>query len=253
VKHSDTNLATAADHHLELIPSPKRVRVMLGGVFIADSRRVLLLRERGSIPVYYFHETDLRAVLEPSPLQGHCPRKGALHYWHVTGGGVRRENGAWGCPEATIDGQSLAAYVAFDWNAMDAWFEEDEEVFFHPRDPFARIDVLQGSQHVQITLGGMTVAESRRPLLLFETGLPTRYYLPKPDVRMELLVPSDTRTHCPYKGEARYYSIKTGDTTTEDLFWYYPFPTLAMARIAGLLSFLPEKAGQVLIDGNPLL
>jgi uncharacterized protein (DUF427 family) len=165
---------------------------------------------------------------------------------------VSRENAAWRCPEAIIQGRSLADYVAFDWNAMDGWFEEDEEVFVHPRDPYTRIDVLQGSQRVQVVCLGIMVADSRRPQLLFETGLPTRYYLPMPDVRMDLLLPSETRTQCPYKGQAHYYHLNNGNAVVEDLFWSYRFPTLAMARIAGMLSFLPERAESVSIDGEIL-
>jgi uncharacterized protein (DUF427 family) len=222
-------------------------------MIIADSRRVLLLREPGRMPVYYFPRSDvLSDIFRPSQRQEVCPHKGPIRYQHLDAGGVSRENAAWRCPEAIIQGRSLADYLAFDWNAMDGWFEEDEEVFVHPRDPYTRIDVLQGSQRVQIVGLGVMVADSRRPLLLFETGLPPRYYLPMTDVRMDLLLPSDTRTQCPYKGRAHYYHLNNGNTQVEDLFWSYRFPTLAMARIAGMLSFLPERAEAVSIDGEDL-
>lgn len=132
---------------------------------------------------------------------------------------------------------------------MDAWFEEDQEVFVHPRDPRKRVDIAASSAHVRVTLDGEMVAESRRPLLLFETGLATRYYLPRVDVRQELLVPSDRLSYCPYKGEARYYSIRLGTTTIEEAIWYYRYPTMEVAPVAGLLCFYQERIA-VEIDGN---
>jgi uncharacterized protein (DUF427 family) len=236
----------------ELVCSPKRVRVWLGGCCIADSRRVMLLREPGRSPVYYFPESAIRAsVLQASPLTRHCPRKGRISYRHVACGETRRENAAWNCPEVCRDGISLSGHIAFDWDAMDAWYEEDEQVFVHARDPFTRIDVLQGSRHVQVMHRGVRIADSRRPVLLFETGLPTRFYLPGPDVRLDLLIPSDTLTRCPYKGEARYYSMRAGGTVAPDLFWTYPCPAAEVAKIAGLLAFAGEQVDQLRVDGEP--
>ena len=102
--------------------------------------------------------------------------------------------------------------MRFDWDAMDGWFEEDEEIFTHPRSPYTRVDILDSSRHVRVIVEGVTVAESSGPKLLFETDLPTRFYLPKVDVHMDLLVPTDTDSHCPYKGTARYWSVRVGDT-----------------------------------------
>ena len=107
---------------------------------------------------------------------------------------------------------------------MDAWFEEDEEVFTHARDPYTRIDILPSSRHVRIELDGVTIAESTSPRLLFETGLPARYYLPRPHVRMELLETTATVSHCPYKGQAEWWSVRTGDGVHVDLAWSYPDP-----------------------------
>lgn len=248
----DRNNAYAPDHRLEALPSPKRVRVMLSGRFIADSRRVLLLREPGQVPVYLFPAADVASdALESSAKTDRSLTKGDLRYWHVRTGNTRRENAAWACPDARIAGLSLAEYRAFEWNAMDAWFEEEEEVFVHPRDPFTRVDVLQGSRHVEVVHQGITVADSHRPVLLFETGLPTRYYLPKLDVRLDLLVPSTTVTRCPYKGETRYYSMVAGRARADDLFWTYPYPTTEVAPIAGLFSFLAERIDTLLLDGEP--
>ena len=126
---------------------------------------------------------------------------------------------------------------------MDAWYEEDDEVYVHPRDPYHRVDVLHSSRHVRVEMLGETVAETRRPSLLFETGLPTRYYIPRRDVRLELLVPSSTTTQCPYKGVASYYSVQTPDGATEtDLIWTYEQPYDAVGEIAGHVAFYANRA-----------
>src|SRR2546426_9775770 len=118
---------------------------------------------------------------------------------------------------------------------MDAWFEEDEEVFVHPRHPYHRIDVLYSSRHVRVEVEGETIAETRQPRLLFETGLPTRYYVPKVDVHWEKLVRSGTHTACPYKGTASYWSVKVGDRVIPDLAWIYPNPLPESYKIENLL------------------
>jgi uncharacterized protein (DUF427 family) len=132
---------------------------------------------------------------------------------------------------------------------MDAWFEEDEEVFTHPRDPYTRVDILASSRHVRVEVAGVTVAESSSPRLLFETGLPARYYLPKPHVRLDLLVPTDTVSHCPYKGRAEWWSVHTPDGTVHpDLAWSYRTPLPESRQVAGLIAFYDEKV-DVHVDG----
>ncbi|MDQ3966496.1 MAG: DUF427 domain-containing protein, partial [Actinomycetota bacterium] len=131
----------------------------------------------------------------------------------------------------------------------DAWYEEDEEVFVHPRDPYHRVDILDSSRHVRVLVNGEVVAETDRPELLFETGLPTRYYIPPEDVREELLVPSDTTTQCPYKGVASYWSVDAGGELFEDLSWYYPEPLPEAAKISGLLCFFNERV-DLEVDGE---
>ena len=131
---------------------------------------------------------------------------------------------------------------------MDAWFEEDEQVFTHPRDPYTRVDVLSSSRHVRVEVNGVTIAETAKPTLLFETGLPTRYYLPKSHARMDLLRPSDTVSHCPYKGQAEYWSLRVGDEVRPDVAWSYRSPFPESQKIAGLISFYPEKV-DLYVDG----
>ncbi|MFY9778845.1 MAG: DUF427 domain-containing protein, partial [Trebonia sp.] len=137
----------------------------------------------------------------------------------------------------------------FDWAAMDEWLEEDEPVYTHPRDPYKRVDILASSRQVRVEVDGVTVADSTRPHILFETGLPPRYYLPLPDVRTELLVPSATQSHCPYKGTAAYWSVDTGHGVHPDLVWIYRTPLPESQKVAGLACFYNEKV-DLYIDGE---
>jgi len=168
--------------------------------------------------------------------------------YNVSSDGRVRHDAAWSLSSPANGLEGLSSYVAFDWQAMDAWFEEDQEVFVHPRDPRKRIDILASSAHVQVRLDGEIVADSTRPILLFETGLATRYYLPRLDVRQDLLLPSERVTYCPYKGEAHYHSLRLGETVLEDLIWYYRYPTTETSAIAGLLCFYQERI-RVEVDG----
>jgi uncharacterized protein (DUF427 family) len=138
--------------------------------------------------------------------------------------------------------------VKFDFAAMDSWFEEDEEIYTHPRDPYTRVDILASSRHVRVEIDGVTVAETNNARLLFETGLPTRYYVPKTAVRQDLLAPSATRSHCPYKGTASYYSATIDGVTHDDIAWYYDTPLPESQKVAGLVAFYDEKV-DTFVDG----
>jgi uncharacterized protein (DUF427 family) len=130
---------------------------------------------------------------------------------------------------------------------MDAWYEEDEQVFEHPRDPYHRVDVLQSSRQVRVEIGGQVVAESRHPRLLFETNLPTRYYLPVEDVRMDLLEATQTSTVCPYKGTASYWRLR-GDPPARDVAWSYLDPIPEIPKIRGLIAFFNERVDALYVD-----
>ena len=134
-------------------------------------------------------------------------------------------------------------------NKMDHWYEEDEEVFVHPRDPYHRVDVLESSRHVRISVNGEVVAETDRPRILFETGLPPRYYIAPADVREGVLLESEKTTQCPYKGVASYYSVEAGGDKIDDLVWYYPEPIAATQKIRGPLCFFNEKV-DLEVDGE---
>ena len=168
--------------------------------------------------------------------------------WRSTTERDTADNLAWSYAEPTGDRAALTNHIAFYWNAVDAWYEEDEEVFVHPRDPYSRVDTVHSSRHVRVDVDGKTVAETKRPVLLFETGLPTRYYIPKLDVRMDLLEPTDTVTHCPYKGDAGYYTLRLGATTFKDFVWVYRRPIPEIPKIENLLCFYNEK-DDLYVDG----
>ena len=229
-------------------PGSKRIRVYLGGEIIADSTGVLLVWEKPYYPTYFFPEADVRmALLNPTDHTKRSPSRGEAKFFTVKGGTSTAENAAYHHPDSPIP--ELPGHIAFVWDAMGAWFEEDEQVFVHARDPYTRVDILASSRHIEVKVNGTTVADSHHPRLLFETGLPTRYYLPKTDVRMDLLEPTGTQTHCPYKGTAQYWSVEVDGEVHQDIVWGYRTPVEESMRVAGLVSFYDEKV-DVYVDGE---
>ena len=232
-------------------PTPRRVRGILADEVVVDSHRVMLLHETGHMPVWYFPREDVRAeLLEPSDRHTRCPWKGEASYWSVRVGDRVAADAVWAYPEPLPEAPPLGDYMAFDWGAMDRWLEEDEEVHIHVRDPYHRVDVLPSSRHVRISLDGELLAESARPLVLFETGLPPRWYLQLSEVRTDRLEPCpDLRTGCPYKGEAEYRSVRVDDREELALAWTYEKPKREVEPIAGRLCFFNERV-DVEIDGE---
>jgi uncharacterized protein (DUF427 family) len=230
-------------------PSAKRVRVFLGGELVADTTRPLLVWEIPYYPTYYLPVADVVADLEPTGGTERSPSRGDGEVLTVRTPNHRAEGAALRFADSPIE--ELRDHVRLDWDAMGAWFEEDEEVFTHPRSPYSRIDILPSSREVVVSVGDVELARTTRAHALFETGLPTRWYVPRVDVRMDLLVPSDTVTHCPYKGTASYFSARVGDRTVDDVAWTYPTPLPESERIAGLLSFYDDRV-TVAVDGEPI-
>jgi uncharacterized protein (DUF427 family) len=227
--------------------SPKWVRAFLGAVPVADSTEVRMVWEGPSYPVYYFPLADVRTdLLEATGEVRHSPSRGDAQLFDLRVGDRIAPGAAYRYPESPIE--ELRDLVAFTWNAMDQWFEEDEEVRVHARNPYTRIDTLPSSRAIRIELDGVVIAESTHPTLLFETGLPTRYYLPKLDVRLDRLVPTERATACPYKGTARYWSVKIGDTEHPDIAWAYDYPLPESIRIAGLICFYNDRV-DLSVDG----
>jgi uncharacterized protein (DUF427 family) len=231
--------------HIEL--SPRRVRAFFDNQPLADSQQVLLVFETKRPPVYWFPTADVRmdllALTEPAA----GTEAGTLRWRSNTGGRVA-DTLAWSYAEPSGALAPLEGHIAFYWNAIDAWFEEDEEVFVHPRDPYTRVDTVNSSRHVRVEVDGQVVAETRRPVLLYETGLPTRYYIPKLDVRMDLLEATGTVTHCPYKGAASYWSLRVGGKTYRDFVWSYPRPIPEIPKIENLMCFYNERV-DLYVDG----
>ena len=227
-------------------PGAKRIRAYLGGELVADTTHPLLVWEKPFYPTYYFPAADVRTELL-SPDEGviHSPSRGDARTFTVAAGGREAPGAALQYEQSPFE--ELRDAIRIDWDAMDAWFEEDEEVYTHPRDPYTRIDILPSSRHVRIEVDGVTLAETSHPTLLFETGLPVRYYLPKTHVRMELLAPREGVTHCPYKGEAEYWSLRT-DESNVALAWSYRTPLPESQKIAGLVAFYTEKV-DLYVDG----
>jgi len=229
-------------HVIYFEDSPRRVRAVLDGETIAQSDRMKLLHETGITPVYYFPLDDLRnAYLKPSDHRSHCPFKGDARYWSVVVGDRVAENPVWNYPEPLEDAPSLAGYAAFYFDRMDAWFEEDERIFVHARDPYTRIDVLASSRRVSVSVDGEVLAQTNRARLLFESGLPVRYYIPSADVATDRLEPSEKTSECPYKGTATYYSVVDGGEEGKDLVWFYEQPRREVEDIAGYLCFFNDR------------
>ncbi|SFQ45356.1 Uncharacterized conserved protein, DUF427 family [Amycolatopsis arida] len=226
------------------------MRAVFAGTVVADTTRPLLVWEVPYYPTYYFPRADVRTdLIAPSERTQHSPSRGDGRLGTLRVGEREAPDAVLEYAESPIE--ELRDHVRLDWAAMDAWFEEDEEVFTHPRDPHVRVDILASSRHVRVEVAGVTVAESRRPTVLFETGLPPRYYLPKLDVRLDLLEHTDTVTHCPYKGAAEYWSVRAGDEVVTDLAWSYRTPLPESEKITGLVAFPHEKA-DVYVDGSLL-
>ncbi|WP_407562543.1 DUF427 domain-containing protein [Streptomyces sp. 184] len=200
--------------------SERRVRGRLGDDLVVDSGSPLLVREAGSPYVTYaFPRRDVRTDLVPDAIR-------------------------------TYDGDDgLADHVSVRWSALDRWFEEDEELPVGPRDPYHRVDAVRSARHVRVEIDGQVVAESHRPLAVFETGLPAQFYLPPQDVRLDLFARTDTRTGCPYKGFASYRTYR-GQGTPEraDVAWSYEDPVHEVAPLAGYVAFY-DSVADVVVDG----
>ena len=211
-----------------------------GDEWIADSRRALLLAwyGPGRLPTYCFPPEDVRTDLL------HVG-DGSEYDVHVGGRVIER------AARILDDPLEVRGHWTFAWDGRVQWFEEALEVHVHARDPHKRVDAVPSERHVRVELGGELLAETRRPHALFETTLPTRWYIPPEDVRRELLEPSDTVTRCPYKGAARYWSATVGGERHPDVCWSYPEPVPECPRIAGLVAFFNERVDLV-VDGERL-
>lgn len=231
----------SAERPVRIEPSGKRVRVMLGGQVVADTTDALYVWEHGRYPQYYLPRRDVTdGVLSPSGRTVESQTRGTAECFDVRAGGREAPDGAW--TYATGPVEALRDRVRFDFDAMDAWFEEDEEIFVHPRDPATRVQILPSSRRATVMVDDVVVADTRRPTFLYETGLRRRTYFSPLDVRMDMLVASPSSSRCPYKGTARWWHVVTPSGTHQDLAWSYPAPLTESAGIAGLIAFYDEHA-----------
>ncbi|MFE0513740.1 DUF427 domain-containing protein [Streptomyces sp. NPDC058964] len=234
-------------------PSGRWVRGRKGGITVVDSRHPVLVWEPGvPVPLYAFPREEVREeLLRPAKNPPAGAHTGSRIFYDLEVDGEPLENAAWTFPAA-----DLAGHIAFEWSertgrGLDHWYEEEEEIFVHPRDPHKRVDALASSRHVVVEIGGTVVADTSRPVLLFETGLPTRYYIPREDVRLDLLVPTAHGSGCPYKGRAEYWSWGGEAEVPANVVWSYPDPLPAVSAVKGFLAFYNE-AVDIVVDGERL-
>jgi uncharacterized protein (DUF427 family) len=235
-------------NHVE--PVPRRIRGVLAGHVVLDTTAAIYVWEWPNYPQYYVPVADVDPGVLVDEQHPQKLSRGTARLHGLQVGEVARPRAVRVYGEDAIAG--LAGMARFDWDALDAWFEEDEQVFVHPRDPYTRVDAVRSTRQVRVELEGVVLAESSSPVMVFETGLPTRYYLNRTEVNADLLIPSSTVTSCPYKGTTSgYWSVQVRDSTHPDLAWAYDFPTRQLLPIAGLIAFYNEKvdisiAGQLL-------
>ena len=231
-------------------PVPRRIRAFLGGEKVLDTTRALYVWEWPNYPQYYIPLADVRRDLLEAEGQTQQTGRGVVELRGLRVGPALRPGAARVLAESPIAG--LSGTVRFDWAAMDAWFEEDEEVFVHPRSPYTRVDALRSARRVRVALEGVVLADASSSVMVFETGLPTRYYLSRTDVDFAHMIPTGTVTACPYKGmTSGYWSVRAGGTVHPDLAWSYDFPTGPLLPIAGMIAFYNEKV-DITLDGQQL-
>ncbi|OBG65278.1 hypothetical protein A9X05_21320 [Mycobacterium sp. E3298] len=230
-------------------PAPRRVRGYLSDALVFDTTAALYVWEVPYYPQYYIPLADVRPEFLRDENHSQKVQFGASRLYALEGSG-RTDPSAARVFDADGDGP-VAGTVRFEWNSL-RWFEEDEPIYGHPRNPYSRVDALRSHRHVRVELDGIVLADTRSPVLLFETGLPTRYYIDPTDISFEHLESSATQTLCPYKGvTSGYWSVRSGGALHPDLAWTYHYPLPAVGQIAGLVAFYNEKL-DIVVDGAAL-
>ena len=224
--------------HVE--PCGRRVRATLGGHLVFDTLHARYVWEWPFYPQYYIPWADVDEDIVVDEQHPQTDHRGSVRLFGLRVGDIVRPSAVRVYGDSSIEG--LSGTARFEWSALDSWFEEDEEIFVHPRSPYVRVDAQRSTRPVRVEFGGVVLAESSSPVMVFETGLPTRYYLNRTEVDFSHLMASATVTSCPYKGTTTgYWSLTIGDEEIQDLAWSYDFPTRQLLPIAGLISFYNEK------------
>ncbi len=241
---ANLDLGAHPGHALYWEPHRRRIRGEIGGETLLDTEGGMLLHETGLLPVLYVPEADLRAdLLVATDHHTTCPFKGVASYRSIRLPDRTVENAVWSYPEPLPGCPPIAGHAAVYGDRLDRWYEEDEEVIGHLRDPYHRVDVRPSRRRVRVALEGRPLAESSRPLLVFETGAPARAYLPREDVDLGLLEPSGTRTVSAYMGAAAHLSVRGAGEAGRDVAWEYTHPLPEAARLAGHIGFATDRAG----------
>ena len=239
-----------ADHTATVEPVPRRIRGYLGGLEVFDTTSAVYVWDTPKYPAYYIPAADLDPELLSDDQQPRRLRRGTARGFTLQGGNQTRP-GAVQVYDADAE-PAVANRARIEWSALDAWFEEDEQVFTHPRNPYTRVDALRSSRAIRVELDGVVLAESSATVMVFETGLPTRYYFERSSVNFGVLTASPTATECPYKGRTTgYWSALVGEVTVDDIAWSYDFPTRQLSPIANLVAFFNEEI-DLIVDGSHL-
>ena len=236
---------------LYLEPTPKRIRVVVAGETIADSRRAMLLHEGGQQPLYYFPPEDVRSeFLEPSDRHTHCPKKGDASYYTIRVGDHVVDAGAWYYPEPLPDAPAeLEGLIAFYFNRMDHWLEEDEEIFGHPRDPYHRIDTRATRRHIRVLRDGEVLAETDDAVALFESNLPPAGTSRGGTSRWSSRTAIPAPTALTRATRATSRSSSPSGEVLKDLVWYYPDPLADALQVEDLVCFFNERV-EIELDGE---
>jgi uncharacterized protein (DUF427 family) len=226
-------------------PLRRRMRVKFAGAWIADSEDVVLLHEPGRYPVAYFPLEDVAdGVLEPNDHTTQHRDLGATSWYTVRAATQSKPRAAWQHTGLPDHASELKGRVAFAWRAMDAFYEEDERIVGHAADAYHRIEIRQTSRHLVVRHEGRVIADTTRPLALYESGFAPRWYVPREDVDASKLTPAQGQTFCPYKGLCSYYDIAGAHRAA----WSYPDAYPEVSRISGLMSFEPDQV-EATLDG----
>ncbi len=229
-------------------PTSRRIRLKSGERLIADTTQAIVIYENGGHPTYYLPKADFVAgILQPSSKTEPSRLFGTRSYWSLQAEDSSLQDKAWSFDGAALGLPELSDHVTVDWSSV-RWFEEDEEIFRHPRNVYKRIDSIPSSRMVEIFVDGRLVARTNRAIFLFETGLITRYYFPVADLVAGTLVSSDLTTYCPYKGAASYYHFDLDGKRHKDIVWYYPEPIAESGKIKGLISFYNEWVDEIRVS-----